>query len=218
MIWMATPVSSWAKPQKGDLEAFGPIFPASFLLYTKHCVVPMNIRKEADFPNIDSNSAAVSFSPHYRMTLAPDVPCGSAVRLDLSASYSAGQDDSSFVVLVGSPQLDQTATDVPLALPAFSGIPAISTIQIDDAFTITDVEVAVNVLHQDISELVIEVTSPAATKVTLHNHTGSGQPPMPNSGISEKLRRPEPYSHPINRHSSYQLRNRPPSGLHVTNG
>ena len=42
----------WAKPQKGVSMAFGPVFPASFLSYTKHCVAPKNIQKEADFTNI----------------------------------------------------------------------------------------------------------------------------------------------------------------------
>ncbi len=46
------------------------------------------------------------------------------------------------------------------------------TITVPSAFTIADVNVDINLTHTYVSDLLVELESPASTSVTLHNHSG----------------------------------------------
>lgn len=62
--------------------------------------------------------------------------------------------------------------DTPIVLPDLST--RTSTIYVDDSFCIGDADVAVDIPHTYIGDLIVELTSPAGTVIRLHNRTGGG--------------------------------------------
>ncbi|MBK7534904.1 MAG: proprotein convertase P-domain-containing protein [Myxococcales bacterium] len=72
----------------------------------------------------------------------------------------------------GTVELALPSTDTPLAIP--SGPPAgiNSTINVAQPMTIAEVQVDLNITHTWIGDLLVTLTSPSGTVVTLHNRTG----------------------------------------------
>jgi subtilisin-like proprotein convertase family protein len=129
---------------------------------------------DADFPDMIATTAGTSLPPHYTLTLSPNITCGESVLFDVVTTHTDGQDDSFFTFQIGADVLESAADDVPLTIPSISAIPTTSTIQIGEALTIADVEVTVNIEHDDVGEMFIQLTSPNATLVVLHNHNDIG--------------------------------------------
>lgn len=73
--------------------------------------------QDSAYPDIPGNSAATSFAPHYRLTIAPDATCGVEIPLNLDARHSTGSSSSSFSLEVGSAVLGFPAGDVPRTIP-----------------------------------------------------------------------------------------------------
>lgn len=129
--------------------------------------------ENAAYPNVPANGTATSLAPHYRLTVAPDTACGTVIPFDVDILHALGAAASAFSIQVGRNELQYPATGVPLAIPTAGQV--MSTIQIADVTTIQDINVAVNVLHQNIGELSLLLFSPQGTQLTLHNRTGVGQ-------------------------------------------
>jgi subtilisin-like proprotein convertase family protein len=64
------------------------------------------------------------------------------------------------------------ATDIPK--PIADNATVYSYITVPDDVCIGDIDVAVNITHTYIGDLIVELTSPAGTVIALHNRTGSG--------------------------------------------
>jgi subtilisin-like proprotein convertase family protein/subtilisin family serine protease len=64
------------------------------------------------------------------------------------------------------------STDTPIAIPDINPTGINSTIHVPDAIVIQEVQVELNVTHTYIGDLLVTLTSPLGTVVTLHNHTG----------------------------------------------
>jgi subtilisin-like proprotein convertase family protein len=127
----------------------------------------------AAYPDLPPDTTAESLSPHYRYTVAPDAACGTVVRLKAQTASSEGAGETSFEISVGQSHLDAPAPGLPLSIPKTTpGV--VSTNDVSQAFTIRDVHVAVDIAHGNVGELRVDLTSPAGTTVTLHNHSGEG--------------------------------------------
>jgi subtilisin-like proprotein convertase family protein len=127
----------------------------------------------AAFPNIDAHALADSLAPHHRVTVEPGAACGVAIPLDVGISDSNGTIPATLDLRTGRPQLSVAATDVP-APGTGSTWTVSSTINVALSFVPTAVLATVHVDAEDIGELVIDLTSPQSTSVTLHDQSGAG--------------------------------------------
>jgi subtilisin-like proprotein convertase family protein/subtilisin family serine protease len=64
------------------------------------------------------------------------------------------------------------STDTPIAIPDVNPTGITSVINVPDALVVQEVRVDLNVTHTYIGDLLITLTSPLGTVVTLHNHAG----------------------------------------------
>lgn len=126
------------------------------------------------FPDTGPDSSTTSSSPHYRYTVSPDAPCGTIVRFEDVLFSSDGEGSVVFRVEVGKTRLDQPGSGTPVALPKKSATPVSSTVDIGDSFTLQEVDVELDIAHGDVGELIVQITSPQGTAVTLHNQSGAG--------------------------------------------
>lgn len=92
-----------------------------------------------------------------------------------SANGSVGVFSLDVTVATSGPQvITRTATDTPLNIPVQGDI--VSTINVTDGRSITDLTVSLNITHSFVSDLLITLTGPDGTAIQLFNRRGgSGQ-------------------------------------------
>ncbi len=139
--------------------------PAPWIRITRHV---------ADYPDIAAAGAATSLEPHYRLTVQPDAPCGTLATMRLATRSSEGEGSTGFAAEIGQQRLFPAATDVPVSIPKKTSTGVTSSLEIGEVFALADVQAHVDIAHADIGELVVELTSPAGTTVTLHNRSRPG--------------------------------------------
>ena len=88
------------------------------------------------------------------------------------SNASGGSGSSTRAVQLEVGRSVYAATGLPLTVLDNSSVT--STINVPDDFCIADVDVAVDIAHTFIGDLIVELTSPTGTTVTLHNRSGSG--------------------------------------------
>lgn len=128
----------------------------------------------ADFPDIGADGVATSLAPHYRYTVSPDTVCGTDIRFELATNSSDGEGSTTFSFEIGKTRTGAVAAGLPIELPKKSSSGVTTTVDIAEAFVIGDVQASVDIGHADAGELVVELTSPQGTTVTLHNQSRSG--------------------------------------------
>ncbi len=127
-------------------------------------------RNDATFPDIPKGSAASSQAPHFALTLEPAASCGEIVELTLSGSATGFDGDTSWSFDVG-----RRGDQFPGPAAALRKKGAVSlTVDVADAFTIEDVKLGIDLTHQEVSELLVDLTSPQGTTVRLHDASGAG--------------------------------------------
>ncbi|HKQ48437.1 MAG TPA: putative Ig domain-containing protein [Phycisphaerae bacterium] len=87
-------------------------------------------------------------------------------------NLNGGSGNTSRPVSLEVGRFTYAATDLPQSITDNNTIT--STITVPDTYCIGDVNVELNVTHTFIGDLLITLTSPEGTTVTLHNRTGSG--------------------------------------------
>jgi len=125
----------------------------------------------ADFPDLGPESNGQTLAPHYRFTVAPDTPCGTVAQFTASAASLQSQNETSFTLEIGNNHRDIDAPGLPSSIPKKSGIGVTSSNDVVEAFVIEDVHVSLEIAHQDIGELTVELSSPSGTSVTLHDRS-----------------------------------------------
>jgi subtilisin-like proprotein convertase family protein len=128
----------------------------------------------AGFPDIPGGATATNLAPDYRYTISPGTPCGTPVVLRVDAHHAEGDDTTSFPLEIGRTQIVVPATGLPLTIPKKTNSPLTVTLQVADAITIADVHTALEIEHQDIGELIVDLTSPQGTTVRLRNRSEAG--------------------------------------------
>lgn len=129
-------------------------------------------RALAAFPDLAGNSTGASLAPHFELTISPTVACGTVLEFDLILEHDEGTIVESFTLEVGRALAEFAAGGTPTVVPAAGTV--VSTTSVDEVLPIGDVNVAVNILHQNISELSITLSSPQGTQVVLHDYSGVG--------------------------------------------
>lgn len=113
-------------------------------------------------------------APHFEVTLADTVACGDVVAFDVTLSAAnAATVGERIAMRLGEASRDFTqATD--LVVPSEPAGPFASTLTIDDAWTLADLDVSVKVLQPDEADLIVELVSPQGTVVRLHDRSELG--------------------------------------------
>jgi subtilisin-like proprotein convertase family protein len=112
-----------------------------------------------------------SDAPHFELTVAETVPCGSVVSFDLEMSAAnAATEQRRFSVQLGEKNRD-FLNDTSVVIPPQTVAPATSTIVIDQDHTIAELDVSIDIGHDAAEELIVELTSPQNTTVRLHDRT-----------------------------------------------
>jgi subtilisin-like proprotein convertase family protein len=147
----------------------------------------------SDYPNIGSNGQAAANLTPYTFSLSPSAPCGLAPDFTLTASYSNGLNSPqtfSFKVPTGAPGTTSTTTSyagpavpipdnnpagtaTPVMVSGVSGAIADITFRFDgSACTSAIGATTVGLDHTWVGDLVISLTSPQGTTVTLASRPG----------------------------------------------
>ncbi|MCP3978488.1 MAG: S8 family serine peptidase [bacterium] len=113
--------------------------------------------------------------PHYEVTLEPSATCEDIVGVNLALTGNGIDLASGFSISAGVPFRDFPSTDTPLTIPANSGSGVWSFTSVPDDFPYDEVDISVNIDHQDISEFRILLYPPGNNPViNIHRNTGAG--------------------------------------------
>ncbi len=130
----------------------------------------------ATFPNMAASSQATTQAPNFTYTVGSGVACGTLINFDLALSAAQGAWPETFTqrvgtAVVGSEQ-SYPSTDTPIAIPDSPAAGINSVRSVPDIGGVTALRVAVNITHTYRGDLVVKLTSPTGTVVTLANQTG----------------------------------------------
>jgi carboxypeptidase D len=129
-------------------------------------------RPVAAYPDLAPGESGESLAPHHGLTLSSEVPPGHKLGFALRWESAEGRGLSApFFLPVGDPlctTLD--ATGLPLAI--LDRQTTESSLIFPDLLETYDLKVGVEIRHTYISELQVDLISPAGTKVALHTRSG----------------------------------------------
>ncbi len=121
----------------------------------------------ATWPNLSSGVATPSNSPHFTVQVGSGVACGTAVSLQLQVSANEG---GPYAFAITGEVGATLEPDVPMTL--VDNGTATSSLVVGQSVTLSDVNVGVEIEHSWVGDLVVELTSPAGTTVTLLDRPG----------------------------------------------
>jgi subtilisin-like proprotein convertase family protein len=130
------------------------------------------LREEATYPDLGVEEEGESDAPHYQVSLSSDVPVGHKIGLALEWETDQRSGTSEpFFLDVGAPACQTVpATDVPQAI-VDQGV-ATSNLSYGPDVEIVEIQVAVDISHTYIGDLIVRLVSPSGTSVFLHNRAG----------------------------------------------
>lgn len=146
-------------------------------------------RETASYPDLSPGSSGQSLPPHYRLTVQPDLACGSRIRFQVNTTSSEGAGATSFQVEVGKTHQDYPAPGLPVSIPKKTSAPVLSTVSVPESFIARDVNAAVDIGHGDVGQLVVKLQSPSGRTVTLHNRSRAGTADI--TTVYDRLRQPD---------------------------
>jgi len=133
------------------------------------------LKPTATWPDIAPNTSAESSVPHFQLVVLPEASCGGTLTLDLTgAAANSVPFASQIQIPMGSPQRDFFETSI-VPIPYFTSAPVHAYFNVPDDKTIVDLDVTLDIFHQDPTQIVVSLTSPQGTTVRLHDRSaGSG--------------------------------------------
>lgn len=126
------------------------------------------------YGDIAPGASAAAATPYYEVTLEPSASCGQIVGTHIGLSGQGFEMTSGFSIAAGVDFVDYASTDTPLEIPRSSTSGVWSFLNVPDDFGYDEIDVTVNIDHQDISELQVLLYSPVNTAINLHRNTGAG--------------------------------------------
>lgn len=111
--------------------------------------------------------------PHYEVTLEPSASCGDLAAANIALSGAGFALKSGFSLPTGLDHIDFPSTDTPVGV-AKTTDGAWSFNAVPDDFFYSEIDVTLNIDHQDISELQVILYSPPNSAINLHRFTDPG--------------------------------------------
>jgi len=141
-------------------------------------VAPANVRilqPWATWPTLTPAATVESDAPHLQLVVLPQASCGETLTLELNgAASNATPFSSRIAIAMGNPNRDYTASSI-VPIPYVTSTPAQAQFVVVDDRPIADLDLTLDVFHQDPSQITVDLTSPAGTTVRLHDRgAGSG--------------------------------------------
>jgi subtilisin-like proprotein convertase family protein len=137
-------------------------------------VGPAHVRllnAEATWPDLAPGAASEADDPQFELVLLEAASCGEVLTLDLSAwAGNAAPIGSSMLIPMGD-RNRAFLQDQTLIIPYYATAPVTSTIAVTHDQTLGDLDVSVNISHDDATQLIVELSSPEGTTVRLHDHS-----------------------------------------------
>jgi hypothetical protein len=135
-------------------------------------VAPAHVRvlnPTATWPTIAASTTAESASPQARLVILPQASCGQTLTVDLAGAASNSPSfGSRLAIPMGNPNRDYTEEGI-VIVPPLTTTPAEATFVIADDRPIAELDLSVDIFHQDPTQLVVSLTSPQGTTVRLHD-------------------------------------------------
>lgn len=161
--------------------------PATSTTGTIAVVGPPHVRvlnPAAVWPTIPSGGTAESAAPQPRLVLLPQAQCGQVLTVDLAGSASnSAPFEGRIAIPMGATQRDYPRTEI-VPIPYLTTTPVTATFTVSDAQTIADLDITLDIFHQDPTQIVVELTSPQGTTVRLHDRG-----PMIGHGVETRFDR-----------------------------
>jgi hypothetical protein len=129
----------------------------------------------AVWPTIASTASAESAPPQPQLVILPQAQCGQTLTVDLAGAASNSPPFGSRIAIpMGASQRDYPREDI-VPIPYVTAAPVQAYFNVTDDRTIADLDVTLDIFHQDPTQIVVELTSPLGTTVRLHDRgPGSG--------------------------------------------
>lgn len=121
--------------------------------------------------NLGTLNAGQSATANFRIRVEKSFTCLSDFTLPLAVTSNEGNATGSIDVTVGA-SASPVPADVPVAIPDNSPTGISSTIAVSQNLTLTDLKVRVRATHTWVGDLIVRLTSPAGTTVTLLDRPG----------------------------------------------
>lgn len=118
----------------------------------------------ATWPNLSPGGSVNSNPPHFTIRLGPNVACGSTIQLSLRVTAAEG---GPFTFQPSNPVGSSLQPNVPVTIADLGT--AVSTLQVSQNVTLSDVNVRVQINHSYVGDLMVTLRSPGGTTVTLLN-------------------------------------------------
>jgi hypothetical protein len=133
------------------------------------------LRSAATWPAIAPNATAQSDAPHFELVVLEQASCGDTLTLALDGSAANSVPFAAQLQLpTGDRQRDFSDTAI-VPIPHVTAAPVETSFIVADDQTIADLDVTLDVIHQDPTQIIVELTSPQGTTVRLHDRSaGSG--------------------------------------------
>jgi subtilisin-like proprotein convertase family protein len=131
-------------------------------------------RGSAGYADIAVNDQQTSPAPHYEVTLEPSANCGEWVGANMDVSGNGFDVVSALTFQIGEHEGDRSPTDTPIVIPKSSPEGIYSYVDVPSTFNLNDLNVTVDIDHDDISQIRVVLYSPDNTIVFLHDQTGGG--------------------------------------------
>lgn len=123
------------------------------------------------YGTIGSASYDTNGSP-FVITADPGTPVGTSVTINIAITASGYSNSDSFTITVGTPPEFTECNDTPYSIPDNNATGINSPITLSQSVEILDIEVFVDITHTYRADLLVRLTSPDGTDVTLHNRSG----------------------------------------------
>ncbi|MCP4656169.1 MAG: trypsin-like serine protease [bacterium] len=125
----------------------------------------------ATWPDLTSGVDATSDAPHFTIRLTYAVACFSEVDFQVEITTAEG---GPFTLVFSHPVGAPLTPDVPQPIPdgGGSGSPGISTLEVAQDVTLTDVDVRAEITHTYVGDLALSLRSPVGTEVVLLDRPG----------------------------------------------
>jgi hypothetical protein len=141
-------------------------------------VGPAHVRilePDLSWPTIPPLATGESLAPQPQLVLLPQVQCGQTLTLDLDGGAANSLPFASRIEIpLGASQRDYTRTAI-VPIPFLTGAPVQAFFEVADDRTLAEMDVTLDIFHQDPTQIIVELTSPQGTTVRLHDRgAGSG--------------------------------------------
>jgi hypothetical protein len=129
----------------------------------------------AAWPAIAPNTTTESAAPHFQLVVLPQASCGDTLTFDVNGAAPNSSPYSAQIALpMGNPRRDYTETSI-VIVPSLTTTPAQAQFVVTDDREIADLDLTIDIFHQQPNQIVVELTSPQGTTVRLHDRgPGSG--------------------------------------------